>query len=78
MENCSWHPGESCDGKHYTVLIREKGKLLGRLTPDWATTNRKIHAAVLTHRQALDAAEKINTPGNGQMISGLTAKVARF
>lgn len=61
----------------FAVLVRENGKLLGRLTPEWGTTNRNIYAAMLTKEQAEKAAADINS-GEGNLIEGLSAKVIKF
>lgn len=61
----------------FTVIVRENGKLLGRLTPEGSTTNRNIFAAMLTKEQADTIAADINS-GNGNLVSGLTATVRKF
>jgi hypothetical protein len=60
------------DHRHYTVIVREDGKLLGRLCPDGTATNRKVHAAVLSRAKADQVAQAINDAG------AFTAKVAPF
>ena len=70
---CGWNCGDTTPGhKHYGVLVRENGKLLGRLCPDGTTTNRKIFASILSHKRASDIAREIN--GNPP-FPGITAKV---
>lgn len=45
---------------HYTVIVRERtGKLLGRLTSDGRTTDRKLFAAVMSKARATEVAEDI-------------------
>ena len=56
----------------YAVLIRENGKLLGRLTPEGTATNRNIFAAMLTKEQADEIVEEINSAGT------FTAKTIKF
>ena len=60
---------------YYTVMIRENGKLLGRLTPDGTTTRLVIYAAMLSREQATKVAADIN---KRPMYPGITAKVAKF
>ena len=61
----------------FAVLVRENGKLLGRLTPEGGTTNRNIFAAMLTKEQANTISADINS-GNGNLVDGLSAKVIKF
>ena len=53
----------SPEHKHYTVIVRENGTLLGRLTPDGRTTTRKVHAAVMSRETADKVAADINAAG---------------
>lgn len=69
---CFWCKSTEPDHQHYTVIIRERGKLLGRLTPDGYTTNRKVHAAMMSRTTADRVAAEINAAGQ------FTAKVAPF
>ena len=70
---CGWKCGdEKPEHKHYGVLIRENGKLLGRLCPDGTTSNRRIYAAILSHKRAGDIAQEIN---DNPPFPGITAKV---
>lgn len=70
---CFWRCGDSApDHEHYTVIVRENGKLLGRLCPDGTTTNRKVHAALLSLATADRIASEINDAGT------FTARVAKF
>lgn len=72
-EPCGWRCGDHSTGhSHYAVLIREGGKLLGRLTPDGTATNRKIFAAVMSYDRATTIAQGINWGGV------FTAKVIPF
>jgi hypothetical protein len=58
---CGWKCGDNTQGhNHYTVIVRENGKLLGRLTPDGKTVNRKVHAAILSKVKADQIASQIN------------------
>lgn len=56
----------------FAVLVREDGKLLGRLTPDGYAVNRKIFAGMFTKERADMIAEEINADGT------FTAKVIPF
>ena len=70
---CGWNCGDEKPGhKHYCVLIRENGKLLGRLCPDGTAVNRKLYAAILSHKRASEIAQEIN---DNPPFSGITAKV---
>ncbi|WP_433206753.1 hypothetical protein ACQP1G_20635 [Nocardia sp. CA-107356] len=42
------------------MIVSENGKLLGRLTPDGKTVNRKVHAAILSKVKADQIASQIN------------------
>ena len=59
---------------HYTIIVRDAktGKLLGRLCPDGAATNRVIYAAMLGKNQAEEIAADINAGGE------FTATVRKF
>lgn len=60
-KTCGWKCGDNTPGQnHYTVIIREDGKLLGRLSPEGKTVNRKIHAAILSKVKANQIANEIN------------------
>lgn len=61
----------------YSVLVRENGKLLGRITPDGTTTNRKIFASIFTKEQAENLAADINS-GENNLVEGLSAKAIKF
>ena len=70
---CGWNCGDEKPGhKHHGVLVRENGKLLGRLCPDGTTTNRRIFAAILSHRTADKITKEIN---DNPPFPGITAKV---
>lgn len=73
---CGWRCGDD-DPKHvhYAVLLREKGKLLGRLTPNGGAARNTIYAAILSKARAEEVADEINAK---PMIEGLTAKVIPF
>lgn len=78
MSDCIWRCGDQTpDHKHYAVLVRHHGKLLGRLAPGGTTTNRNIYACVLSAAKADEIAADINS-GNNNLIDGLTAKVIPF
>ena len=47
----------------YAVLVRENGRLLGRLTPEGTATKRNIFAAMFTKEQADEIVEEINSAG---------------
>lgn len=73
---CGWKCGdETPEHEHYAVLVRENGKLLGRLTPEGTTTSRNIYASVLSKARAEVIAADIN---DSPMFDGLTAKVIPF
>lgn len=59
--------------KHYAVLIRENGKLLGRLGSRGTVTNRNIRAVILGKARAEQIAAEIN-----EQDDDLTAKVIPF
>lgn len=70
---CGWKCGDPELGhKHFAVLARENGKLLGRLTPDGRATKRNVHAAVLSKARAEELAGEINSAGS------FTATVIEF
>lgn len=63
-KECGWKCGdENEEHKHYSVLVRENGKLLGRLTPLGTANRLKIHAAVLSNAKATRIAGEINDAG---------------
>lgn len=71
---CGWQCGDPApDHKHHSVLVREDGKLLGRLTPNGTANQLKIYAAVLSHERASWIAGQINSADDN-----LTAKVIPF
>ena len=73
---CGWRCGDTePEHKHFTVIARENGKLLGRLTPDGYTTNRRIYAAVLSKARAEQIASEINSD---PPFPGVTATVKPF
>ena len=72
---CVWCGDTTPDHKHYAVLIRENGKLLGRLTPRGGTAHNTIYAAVLSKARATEVAEEINAQ---PPYPGITARVIRF
>lgn len=75
-DTCGWHCGDAVVGhRHFAVVIRENGKLLGRLCPDGTTSTRNIYAAVLSKATAERVAAEIN---ERPLLPGLTAKVAAF
>lgn len=75
--SCGWNCGDIEPGhKHYTVIVRENGRLLGRLCPDGTTTRVKIHAAILSRAKADKIAERINA--GETTVPGITARVNQF
>lgn len=73
---CGWRCGDDApDHKHYAVLARENGRLLGRLTPQGATTNRRLFAAVLSKARAEEIARAITADDT---LPGVTAKAIPF
>lgn len=73
VKPCFWRCGDETPGhEHYTVIVRENGKLLGRLAPGGTATLRKVHAALLSRATAERIASEINAAGT------FTAKVAPF
>ena len=73
---CGWSCGDSePEHKHFTVIVRENGTLLGRLTPEGYTTNRRIYAAVLSKARAEQIASEINSD---PPFPGVTATVKPF
>ena len=76
-DSCFWKCGDIVPGhEHYTVIVRENGKLLGRLAPGGRTTSRKIRASLLSKATATRIAEEINADiGDG---ADLSAKVTKF
>ena len=73
---CGWRCGDTKHNhKHFTVIVREKGALLGRLTPEGYTTNRRIYAAVLSEARAEQIASEINSD---PPFPGVTATVKPF
>jgi len=70
---CPWSCGDTTPRhSHFTVIVREGGRLLGRLCPDGTATTRKIHAAILSRAKADEIAAAINDRGE------FTAHVAPF
>lgn len=73
---CGWRCGDTKHNhKHFTVIVRENGKLLGRLTPEGYTTNRRIYAAVLSKARAEQITSEINSD---PPFPGVTATVKPF
>ena len=72
---CAWCGDTTPCHKHYSVLIRENGKLLGRLTPDGYAVNRKLFASVFGKARATEVAEEINAQ---PPYPGITAHVIPF
>ena len=62
-------------GVKITVIVREKGALLGRLTPEGYTTNRRIYAAVLSKARAEQITSEINA---NPPFPGVTATFKPF
>lgn len=60
---CGWCEDQEEGHTHYAVLVRENGKLLGRLTPEGGATNRNIFAAILSKARAEEVAKDINAEG---------------
>lgn len=58
--------------RHYTVMVYENGRCLGRLDPSGYTTNRKVFAWILGRQRADEVAAEINAAGE------LSAKVKPF
>lgn len=78
VKGCPWRCGDDEPAhKHYAVLVRENGKLLGRLTPEGGATSRNIFAMILSKARATEIAGEINA-GTNTEIDGLTAKVIPF
>jgi hypothetical protein len=74
---CFWKCGDTVPGhEHYTVIVRENGRLLGRLAPGGRTTTRKIHASLLSKATATRISGEIN--GDNDAGADLSAKVAKF
>ena len=68
--------GDTAPGhKHYSVLIRENGKSIGRLGTDGYAVNRKLFAYIFGKARATEVAEKINAQ---PPYPGITAHVIRF
>lgn len=58
---CGWKCGDPTpEHKHFAVLVRENGVLLGRLTPDGTATNRRIFACLFSQARAAKVAQEIN------------------
>ncbi|GAA3145486.1 hypothetical protein GCM10020255_024470 [Rhodococcus baikonurensis] len=77
QETCFWKCGDTApDHEHYTVIVRENGRLLGRLAPGGRTTTRKIRASLLSKATATRIAGEIN--GDKDAGADLCAKVAKF
>lgn len=75
-DTCGWRCGDDAPGhRHFAVVIRENGKLLGRLCPDGTTSTRNIYASVLSKATAERIAAEIN---ERPPFPGVTAKVAAF
>ena len=73
MAECFWKCGDDREShKHYSVLIRENGKILGRLTPNGHANRNRIHAAILSEERANKISAEINERGD------FTAKVIPF
>lgn len=74
---CHWHCGDLTEGhEHWSVLVRENGKLLGRMTSDGGTTRNVMYAAPMSLERADKITADINA-GNA-LVPGLTAKAIRF
>ena len=62
--NCLWRCGdETPDHAHFTVIVREGRRLLGRLTPDGHAARNKVHAAIMSRERADKVALAINGEG---------------
>lgn len=73
-KTCSWLCGDPNPGhKHYAVVVRDSGHLLGRLTSDGSVTNRNLFAVVLSKARAEQIAAEIN-----EQNDDLTAKAILF
>ncbi|MEU8901316.1 hypothetical protein AB0C65_35990 [Nocardia sp. NPDC048505] len=71
---CGWGCGDDSPGhEHFTVIIRQNGRLLGRLDPSGHATSRKVHAAILSRATADRITSQINDADDD-----LTAAVRRF
>lgn len=74
---CGWNCGDpTADHKHFAVLVRRDGKLLGRLARNGTTTNRNLFAVIYSKAKASEIAGQIN--GGHGLVSGLSAKVIPF
>lgn len=60
---------------HFAVLVRENGRLLGRLTPKGGVTNRNIFAWILNRSRADEITAQINA---GDAGGEFTAKTIPF
>ena len=77
QDTCFWKCGDTApDHEHYTVIVRENGKLLGRLAPGGRTTTLNINASLLSKATAMRIAGEIN--GDNDAGADLSAKVAKF
>lgn len=75
--NCVWCDDNEPNHRHYAVLVRQNGRLLGRLTPDGRTTRLNIYASVMSRSRAEYITERINSSVNGR-VDGVTARVIPF
>ncbi|WP_378741451.1 hypothetical protein [Nocardia brasiliensis] len=74
VTGCGWNCGDETVGHHhYTVVVRNYGRLLGRLSPTGHTVHRKVHAAILSRATAELLAQRINDEPDE-----VTATVRRF
>lgn len=62
---------------HYTVLIYENGKCLGRLGSNWGVVRLKTQAVLFGKNRAGEVAEMVNMDYNDGKHS-YTAKVRKF
>lgn len=74
---CGWRCGDTePDHKHYRIIVREDGKLLGGLTPDGTTARNRVHQSIVSRATADRVVADINAGRNrGEDATGvLTAK----
>lgn len=69
---CFWCDDTTPGHDHYTVMVYEDDRCLGRLTPDGTATRLKFYALVLSQDRAREIAKEINSGG----VFG--AKVRKF
>lgn len=64
VQTCGWRCGDVSEGhEHWSVVVRENGKLLGRLTPSGTANRLKIYAWVMSRETAERVSSEINAAG---------------